>query len=309
MKKRILTILICLILIGATAFYLDKITSKLASYFNSTPKVSIEKKNQYAKEKDYKYVQTTDTFIPYNYQDLLNVLYTILDAGYDNFTFYCPIEYQDCINDIKQISNTEKNEVLTTIGNYVHPYNNFSTIRIEYDTAGEVTVYVTHLYSDEEIDKVSNEINRIWTSLVSEGMTNKEILYAFHDYIINHTKYDEKYETELDTLGKTTYHSDKAIGPLFEGYAICSGYTDTMSIVLDRLGIDNYKVASNTHVWNALNLDDTWLHLDLTWDDPVSEDRSKNNLLHKFFLVDTNTLESFDIEEHTFDKSIYRELK
>ena len=309
MKKRILTILICLVLTGTTIFYLDKITTKLASFFNSTPKVSIEEKNQYAKEKDYAYLQTTDKFVPYNYQELLNVLYTILDSGYDTFTFYCPNEYQECLNDIKQISNTTNNEVLTTIGNYVSPYNNFSTIRIEYDTAGEVTVYITHLYSEEEINKISNEINRVWTSLVSEGMTNKEIIYAFHDYIINHTKYDEKYEEELKNLGKTTYHSDKAIGPLFEGHAICSGYTDTMSIVLDRLGITNYKVASNTHVWNAIYLDGSWLHLDLTWDDPVSEDRSKDNLLHKFFLVDTESLESFDIKEHTFDKSIYQELK
>ena len=82
-----------------------------------------------------------------------------------------------------------------------------------------------------------------------------------------------------------------------------------MALVLYRLGLDNYKVASNTHVWNAVFLDGEWLHLDLTWDDPVSEDRSKNNLLHKFFLIDTPTLESFDIKDHTYSKAIYRELK
>ena len=176
MKKRILTIIICLILIGVTIFYLDKITNKLASYFNSTPKVSLEKKNQYAKEKTYHYVQITDNYIPYNYQELLNILYTTLDAGYDTFTFYCPNEYEDCIKDVKEIADSEKNEVLTTIGNYVHPYNNFSHMKIEYDTAGEVTLTITHLYSDEEIDKISNEVNGIWTLLVSEGMSNKEIV-------------------------------------------------------------------------------------------------------------------------------------
>ena len=87
MKKRILTIIICLILIGATIFYLDKITNRISSYFNGTPKVSLEKKNQYAKEKSYAYVQITDNYVPYNYQELLNILYTTLDAGYDRFTF------------------------------------------------------------------------------------------------------------------------------------------------------------------------------------------------------------------------------
>ncbi len=82
-----------------------------------------------------------------------------------------------------------------------------------------------------------------------------------------------------------------------------------MAIVLDRLDIPNFKVASDTHVWNALYLDNEWLHLDLTWDDPVSEDHSVDNLLHKFFLINTQTLEEFDISDHTFDKSIYLELK
>ena len=115
MKKRILTIIICLILIIGTILYLDKISTKLASFFNSTPKVSIEKKNQYAKEKDYAYVQITDNYVPYNYQELLNVLYTTLDAGYDTFTFYCPNEYQDCLEDIKKISDPTTNEVLTLV--------------------------------------------------------------------------------------------------------------------------------------------------------------------------------------------------
>ena len=309
MKKRILTIIICLILIGATIFYLDKITNRISSYFNGTPKVSLEKKNQYAKEKSYAYVQITDNYVPYNYQELLNVLYTTLDAGYDRFTFYCPKEYQTCIEDVKEIANSKNKEVLTTIGNFVHPYNNFTNMNVVYDTAGEVTLTINHLYSREEIDKISNEVNKIWTSVVSEGMTNKEIVYAFHDYFINHTKYDELYKDELEKYGKTTYHSDKAIGPLFEGHAICSGYTDVMALVLYRLGLDNYKVASNTHVWNAVKLDNEWLHLDLTWDDPVSEDRSKDNLLHKFFLIDTPTLESFVIEDHSYKKSIYQEMK
>ena len=82
-----------------------------------------------------------------------------------------------------------------------------------------------------------------------------------------------------------------------------------MSIVLDKLGLDNYKVASKTHVWNAVKINAEWKHIDLTWDDPVSEDHSVNNLLHKFYLIDTPTLESFDIKDHSFDKSIYVELK
>lgn len=55
-----------------------------------------------------------------------------------------------------------------------------------------------------------------------------------------------------------------------------------------------------------------WLHLDLTWDDPVSSD-GKDYLYHKYFLIDTEELITADAnitsEDHVFDKTIYSELK
>ena len=80
-----------------------------------------------------------------------------------------------------------------------------------------------------------------------------------------------------------------------------------MALFLNRLNIPNYKVASNTHVWNALFLENAWIHLDLTWDDPVTEN-GKDTLLHKFYLIDTASLEKYNITDHEFDKTIYEEL-
>lgn len=303
--KRIITILVCICLLVFSIVYLDKISNRLADYFKSTPNVSISSKNQYAKEKNYEYVQITNDFTPYNYQELLNVFYTILDSGYDTFTFYCPSEYQDCIKDVEYISNPENQETLTTIGNFVSPYNNFSTLRVKYDTVGEVTVEITHLYNKEEITKISNKVDSIWKEIITDGMDNLDIIYAFHDYIINHTQYDQEYD---EKSSNNVHDSSRAFGPLFEGYAICSGYTDVMAILLDKLGINNYKVASDTHVWNAFYFDNKWWHVDLTWDDPVTKDGT-NRLEHTFFKIDTETLENFKIDNHAFKKSVYLELK
>ena len=157
--------------------------------------------------------------------------------------------------------------------------------------------------------EMKNKVDAIWKEVVTTDMKDEDIIYAFHDYIINNTKYDEIYESELKNKKKPTHQAAKANGPFFEGYAICSGYTDAMAIILDKLGVKNFKVASDTHVWNAVYINNKWVHLDLTWDDPVSADHSVNNLLHKFFLIDTETLEEFDITDHTFDKSVYLELK
>lgn len=308
MKKRLLTLLLCICILGFTIYKLDSIVSIAKKFFNNTHTLSIEKKNQFSKNKNYDFVQISKDYKPYNYQELLNVFYTVLDSGYENFTFYCPSEYLDCIDDVKKISNPENVDILTTIGNFVSPYNNFTSLKVQFDTSGEVTLDIKRLYSSEDIINISNKIDSIWKDIVTQDMSTEDIIYAFHDYIINTTKYDETYENEIKN-GKSTHNSAKANGPLFEGFGICSGYTDVLSIVLDKLGLDNYKVASKTHVWNAVKINNEWKHIDLTWDDPVSIDHSVNNLLHKFYLIDTHTLESFDIKDHSFDKSIYVELK
>lgn len=308
MKKKLLTLLICICLLGFTICKLNNIVNITKNFFNNTPTLSIEKKNQFSKNKNYDFVQISKDYKPYNYQELLNVFYTVLDSGYENFTFYCPSEYLDCLDDVKKISNPENVDILTTIGNFVSPYNNFTSLKVQFDTSGEITLDIKRLYSNEDIINISNKIDSIWKDIVTQDMSTEDIIYAFHDYIINNTKYDEAYENEIKR-GEATHNSARAIGPLFEGYGICSGYTDVMSIVLDKLGLDNYKVASKTHVWNVVKINNEWKHIDLTWDDPVSEDHSVNNLLHKFYLIDTPTLESFDIKDHSFDKSVYVELK
>ena len=93
-----------------------------------------------------------------------------------------------------------------------------------------------------------------------------------------------------------------------------------MTLFLYKLNIPNYKVAKtpdNTigfegHVWNAVYLNNNWLHLDLTWDDPVSKD-GKNYLQHNYYLITTEELNELDepkkIIDHQFPKNIYIELK
>ena len=45
----------------------------------------------------------------------------------------------------------------------------------------------------------------------------------------------------------------------------------------------------------------------LTWDDPVSSS-GEDTILHKFYLIDTPSLEKYKITDHEYDKTIYEEL-
>ncbi|MBQ7541215.1 MAG: hypothetical protein IJT44_02875 [Clostridia bacterium] len=69
-------------------------------------------------------------------------------------------------------------------------------------------------------------------------------------------------------------------GALVGENAACEGYAKTAKYLLDLLGIPCFVVhgsstppgsRTQSHMWNVVQLDGEWYHLDLTWDDPVME--------------------------------------
>ncbi|HIS17579.1 MAG TPA: hypothetical protein IAC02_03075, partial [Candidatus Coprovivens excrementavium] len=216
-----------------------------------------------------------------------------------------PVEYQECLNDVADISYDKL--LLSNINNFVHPYNSYTSIKTLFDETGEITIKVTHLYSNEEIDRIDKDIDLLIENVVKDSMSDKEKILALHDYIINNTKYDiERANSETNS---SEYDSARILGVLYDHYAICSGYADLMAVILEKLNIPNYKISSETHVWNALYLDNEWWHLDLTWDDPISTS-GKDILDHSYFLIDSKTLRELDagIKDHIYDKDIYMEV-
>lgn len=311
MKKMIIPT-ICIIIIIITALFSGKISSYINNKINYNQEVVLSNTNNYYKDDGFMYVNLTDNFTPYSYQDLINITYTAINKGWDSFTFYCPSEYPSCVEDMGKISNDKV--LLTHISNFVHPYNSFTNFATRIYESGEISFKITHVYTDEEIKAIDAEIDKIIANVTSSDKSPKENLRALHDYIINNTKYDEN-------IGKTGLKSNIAYGLLFEHYATCNGYTDVMAIMLSKLGYKNYKIAttpdqisykSTGHVWNAVYFENKWLHIDLTWDDPVSESGA-DYLYDKYFLVNNEEMKKADsgevsLEEHNFDSSVYLEF-
>ena len=310
MKK--LTIpFICLLCILVVLLNIYHITDKIIFLLNQNTTQTIEVKNAYYKNNNYLFVSNTDNFTPYGIEDILNIMNTIINSSTTNITFYCPKEYTNCINDMKEI--TKDKTLLAHLNNFVHPYNSFSSIEASISDSGEIIIKINYLYTNEEIEKIDQEVDRLIDKLITSDLTEDyDKIKTIHDYIINNTDYDLNNQDETKSY--------LAYGPLFNGLATCNGYTDLMAIFLTKMGYDNYKVATtqeveeNTegHVWNAVKINDEWLHLDLTWDDPVSSDGT-DYLYHKYFLINTEELRTADSnitsEDHVFDESIYTELK
>lgn len=300
--KKILTFLILITILGLTFYYKEEINTFYLTNFSKTNKnVVLEYKNDYSRDYNYEYVQLTDDFIAKDKKQLINIYYTIINSGIENFSFYCSNSYNECIDDVKGIANSQ--EILSNINSFVHPYNSFNSIQTKYDTLGRITLKINKLYNEKTIKSINATKEAIINDNIKKITDKKEIIKIIHDYIINNSKYD----SDKSDKNINNYSSNIAYGPLIEGFGLCGGYTDAMAIFLDHFEIPNFKIISENHIWNAVYLNGKWYHLDLTWDDPVTTNKT-DVLEYNFFLITTKELENLKTNQHIFDKSVFKEV-
>lgn len=302
--RLIFTIGLLMILTGVVLIRKDSIITLFNTHFSSNNnKVNITDVNEYYRNYDFKFVQNISNKVPGDYQDLLNVYYTVINSGADEFTFYCPKnEYENCIDDVESIANNQT--LLSNINNYVHPYNAFSHIETEFDNLGKVTITIDRHYSKSDIEKINKKVDEIYKEIYNDNISIQDNIKAFHDYIIENTKYD----SDRSDKNIVKYKSDTAYGPLFEGYAICGGYTDLMELFFEKMGLKSYRVSSYLHIWNVVKIKDKWYHVDLTWDDPVLSDGT-DDVLHEYMLIDTKKLLELEKSQHSFNQDVFIEVK
>lgn len=281
----------------AYGFLSDKeIISTVVQFYDRTPSNIVN--NEYVKDLDVGIVKLTNDFTPNNRDELLNIYYTIISSGMNEFTFYCSNKYENCINDMIAI-NDDAN-LLSQINSLVSVYNSFKSIKTAYTTNGKITLYISRVYSNDDIKMIDSKLNEIENIIIDRNKSNRDNILAIHDYIINNTKYSE------DDKYASTDEVNTAVGALFNGLAKCNGYTDAAALLLDRLNIKNVRIVSTgdditePHIWNLVYLDGKWLHLDLTWDDPVNN-LNRDFLYHDYFLKTTKE----DNNKHLFDKNFY----
>ena len=302
-KAILVTGFIAIVVVTICAFQKDKIVYKYYEYTidKKYSKINI---NDYYKDDNFNYVDDyTESGIK-NRNDLINSIYYAINSGTDYIERYIDSDYTNYINDINTLTaynGAEFKKVISTLNNFVHPYNSSNNVKISYGGDYKIGISINRAYTQDEINEINNKVDKILSENVNNNMPPKEKIRAIHDYIINHTEYDKlKYENKNDD----TYKSNTAYGVLIEGYGTCNGYADAMEIFLDKMNIINYKISNEEHIWNLVYLDGKWYHLDLTWDDPISDININRDT---YFLINTKTLEKINDGTHTFDKNIYSE--
>ena len=296
MKKTIsnlLSLLIFTIIIVTFYIYRNEIVKFILDL--TYPKnIVLKETNEYKVDYDFILVKNTDNFIVKDRKEFIDAFYTILNNGWDSFTFYCDDSYKECQDDINEY--IKSNSLISSINNFVSPFNEYDNVSVVVNSLGKIDIDFIKNYTLEDIKLINEKLDEILSKTINDDMSDYEKIKKLHDYIINNSKYDNN-------------RFNHATDILLYGYGNCSAYTDSMALLLNRLNIPNYRIASEEHTWNLVYIDGAWKHIDLTWDDPVDVNYKKDILTYDYFLIDTKKLLELDNEKHNFDFDIYVEAK
>lgn len=130
----------------------------------------------------------------------------------------------------------------------------------------------------EELKSAAEEVVRL---APQDGSDYDKVLFV-HDYISQHTAYDASVDFETGSgLCYTAY------GCLVQNKAVCQGYAEAFTYVMNLMGIESGVCQGDTyvggHAWNYVLLDGDYYWLDITWDDT---DNETFPVSHNYFLFD-----------------------
>ncbi len=95
-------------------------------------------------------------------------------------------------------------------------------------------------------------------------LSDAEKALILHDRLAVYNEYD------ISCQAPYTY---EMVGALVNRTSVCEGYSMAYSYLLDQVGIRNYYVTSEllNHGWNMVYIDGVPYHVDVTWDDPLTD--------------------------------------
>ena len=113
-----------------------------------------------------------------------------------------------------------------------------------------------------EITDPEAKARAIVSFVADPAKSQYEQALALHDYLIQHARYGPE----------DSPWAHGAEGVLIHGEGVCQSYAEAYRLLLDAAGIPNALEYNDMHIWNLVCADGVWMHVDITWDDPVDPD-------------------------------------
>ena len=156
-----------------------------------------------------------------------------------------------------------------------------------YTEENTIVEFYSVLSAEECADCISlfnKKVDEMINSLQSE-LSEYEREKILHDNLLSACKYKSGVESSKDGW---QYFS--AYGAIVTGEAVCEGYAKAMQILLSKAGIPCFTVRGESdgvsHMWNVVELNNEWYHLDATWDDNDKD----GFIIYEYFNLDSDNI-------------------
>ena len=206
------------------------------------------------------------------HEDFIRAIETNTIQGIDECEFQLSSSlFADMKSGIKDwVSEVLKN---TGLANYKYSFNESSETFLLTSIEYRVAVRILQAYSSGDLSRLTSRESQtldraieIVRSAPVEPLSRERYLHdklcSLVVYETNHTIYEE---------------NDQVIGALLNGKADCDGFSEAFYLLCNLASIparfqhgDTYKKTDNSdakHMWNLVCVYDTWMMVDVTWDD------------------------------------------
>ncbi len=131
---------------------------------------------------------------------------------------------------------------------------------------------------------------------LSSDLSDYQKVKIIHDYIVKNGNLDTSIGQE------PAYSQTVAYGILVGNIAVCDGYADAFRLLAGMVGIDarviSGSIGSQRRVWNLVQLDGGWYHIDIVADDRA--DMTDGTLNYDYFLISDERIGV----THTWDRTV-----
>lgn len=235
-----------------------------------------------------------------------------------NVMSYCLYEEKD-----SDMIQSVMEDVLNETPEIFYAGRGFSRASLE-DTGQIVQLRLTYadkyfdngVVNEAKIERVDRRIDAAVKKAlanVNESMTDVEKALVLHDYLIGLITYNDN----------SSRNSRLTVeGAFLEKKANCQGYSGAYNMLLEKAGIpaECFSSQEMDHMWNLVQINSKWYHVDVTWDDPLHERNAKEQygvVLHENFLLSDAGIRKSGHEEYNtglatdkqYDSAYWRKIK
>lgn len=212
------------------------------------------------------------TYDCYSLQDVVSAVYTSSYYLADSVTLRCSSSLDWAFTDTYTISTILYNNGFLNWNLYSNKEGSMHTYTISnivylsgFRIARLVSLGQESQIQDNKERAILSTARGIVDKAQSNGNTTLEVERYLHDWLCLNVNYQN-----ADNINSP---ENTAIGALYYGKAECDGYSDAFYLLCSLAGIPVSFLRGTTdgntgyHIWNIVYIKDTWVQVDVTWDD------------------------------------------